>query len=139
MTNPSNALCCRNAGDCAISPCSENFCDVSTYTCFYVPIIGCEISFQDTIIPYYTSSSSSSSSSLSSEAELYVIPDNPDAGDIFFTIIGSMILFLVVVLFVVAVVYTIYDYFFGDRESPHDALGEAAAAGHTGDHAAHGK
>jgi len=139
LTNPDNALCCRNAGDCVSSPCSESFCNVGSYTCFYVPIIGCEISFQDTILPYYsTSSSSSSSDTYSTYEEFYGIPDNPDAGDIFFTIIGSIILFLVVVIFVCAVIYTIYDYFFGDRESPHDALGEAAAAGHT-DHGGHGK
>lgn len=130
LTNPNNNLCCQSASDCAPSPCSEKFCDVGTFTCFYVPIKGCEISFGETIVPYYPPVVTSSSSSYSTYAELYDIPTHPDAGAIFFTIIGSIILFLVVVIFIAAVLYTIYDYFV-KKEEEHDALGEAAAAGHT--------
>jgi len=138
LTNPTNPLCCQNANDCALSPCTERFCDYRSYTCFYVPILGCDISFGDTIIPYYPSTSSSSSTGLSPDAELYVIPDNPDAGDIFFTIIGSIILFIVVLLFIIALLYCIYDNFFANKDGGNaDALGEAAAAGHT-EHS-HGK
>jgi len=133
LTNPNNDLCCRTAGDCLPYPCSQSFCNIESFTCFYVPIFGCDFSLGESYIHIIsnTVNQNVSQTNLTSTQLLYIIPPNPDAGDIFFTIIGCIALLLVIIIFICAVIYTIYDYFYGDHGTAGHDIGEAAAAGHT--------
>jgi len=136
LTNPNNDLCCRQASDCASYPCSLSFCDIETFTCFYQPVIGCQFSLGGYSYPAAppppgnVQNGHNSTNIVSSRALLYEIPSNYDAGDIFFLIIGCIVLALVVVISASVASYTVYQYFFGDKPLPHD-IEEAAAAGHT--------
>lgn len=110
LANPDADQCCYSATDCPDSECSSKYCDVNTYTCLYIPIPGCIVNFSiPTIITTGYYSSSSSSSSLSSNAELYIIPDSYGAGDIVFLIIGCVVLFAVVLIFIYIVLSTLYE------------------------------
>jgi len=97
LPNIDNPLCCSSTADCPDNPCTEKFCNVETYRCFYQTIKGCEVS--DYTEPYIIVSYSSNNSSGGGSSSSY----QPTSGDIAGAIIGFIILGILVVAFIIVI------------------------------------
>ena len=94
LVNTNDPNCCKVTSDCPDSPCSEKFCNVETFRCFYTTIKGCNAISQSYLVavdPNYNESSGYS----------YQTPD-PTAGDVVGAVFGFLIIgFMGLALFLV--------------------------------------